>query len=86
MVRPGITGWAQVRYQYANDLDEEIQKLRYDLYYVKYLSAAVDLRILIATVLVMLKGHPAGREAVPAVAGRRAAIRLRARIGRTQAA
>jgi hypothetical protein len=32
MVRPGITGWAQVRYRYANNLEEEIEKMRYDLY------------------------------------------------------
>jgi lipopolysaccharide/colanic/teichoic acid biosynthesis glycosyltransferase len=60
MVRPGITGWAQVRYRYANDLEEEIEKLRYDLFYVKHVSAAMDLRILTATIAVMLKGHPAG--------------------------
>jgi exopolysaccharide biosynthesis polyprenyl glycosylphosphotransferase len=59
MVRPGITGWAQVRYRYANDLEEEIEKLRYDLYYVKYVSARMDVRILIETVKVLLKGHPA---------------------------
>ena len=35
VVRPGLTGWAQVRYRYANNLDEEIEKLRYDLHYVK---------------------------------------------------
>ena len=39
MVRPGMTGWAQVRYRYANNLEEEIEKLRYDLYYVKHVSA-----------------------------------------------
>src|SRR4029450_8571171 len=60
MVRPGITGWAQVRYQYANDLDEEIEKLRYDLYYVKDVSAMLDLRIMLDTVVVMAKGHPQG--------------------------
>jgi len=35
VVRPGITGWAQVRYAYANNLEEEIEKMRYDLYYIK---------------------------------------------------
>ena len=60
MVRPGITGWAQVRYRYANDLEEEIEKLRYDLYYVKYMSLRLDLRIIAETIRVMVKGHPAG--------------------------
>ncbi|HSL20166.1 MAG TPA: sugar transferase [Vicinamibacterales bacterium] len=58
MIRPGITGWAQVRYRYANNLEEEIEKLRYDLYYVKHMSAGLDLRILLETVKVMLFGHP----------------------------
>jgi sugar transferase (PEP-CTERM system associated) len=55
-VRPGITGWAQVRYQYANNLDEETEKMRYDLYYIKHLSIAFDLRILFDTVKTVLFG------------------------------
>src|SRR6185503_5414293 len=47
LVRPGITGWAQVRYRYANDLEEEIEKIRYDLYYVKHMSVWLDLRVLL---------------------------------------
>src|SRR5690606_24852674 len=57
MVRPGITGWAQVRYQYANNLNEEIEKLRFDLYYVKHYSFWLDLRILLETVKVVVMGH-----------------------------
>jgi lipopolysaccharide/colanic/teichoic acid biosynthesis glycosyltransferase len=60
MIRPGITGWAQVRYRYANDLDEEMEKMRYDLYYVKHLSVWLDLRILFETVKVVLLGEGAG--------------------------
>lgn len=56
-VRPGITGWAQVRYKYANGLDEEMEKLRYDLYYIKHYSFLLDLRILLETVKVVLLGH-----------------------------
>ena len=56
-IRPGITGWAQVRYKYANGLDEEIEKLRYDLYYIKHYSFLLDLRILLETVKVVLMGH-----------------------------
>jgi lipopolysaccharide/colanic/teichoic acid biosynthesis glycosyltransferase len=54
LVRPGLTGWAQVRYGYANNLEEEIEKLRFDLYYVKYASPWLDVRILIETVRVLL--------------------------------
>lgn len=54
MVRPGITGWAQVRYHYANDLDEEIEKIRYDLYYIKNFSIWLDLRILVETIKIVL--------------------------------
>jgi len=63
MVRPGVTGWAQVRYRYANDLEEEIEKLRYDLYYVKYASIAMDLRVLVRTIAVVVLGQrpPASR-------------------------
>jgi lipopolysaccharide/colanic/teichoic acid biosynthesis glycosyltransferase len=67
MVRPGMTGWAQVRYRYANDLDEEIEKLRYDLYYVKHVSFRLDLRILLQTIRVVLLGHGATLER-PAIA------------------
>ena len=56
-IRPGITGWAQVRYKYANGLDEEMEKLRYDLYYIKHYSPLLDLRILLETVKVVFFGH-----------------------------
>lgn len=56
-VRPGITGWAQVRFRYANNLQEEIEKLRYDLYYLKHYSLRLDLRILLETAWVVVAGH-----------------------------
>jgi len=59
VVRPGITGWAQVRYGYANNLDEETEKMRYDLYYIKHLSISFDLRILFDTVKTVLFGSQA---------------------------
>jgi exopolysaccharide biosynthesis polyprenyl glycosylphosphotransferase len=59
VVPPGLTGWAQVRYQYANNLDEEIEKLRYDLHYVKHMSPWLDLRILAETFGVMVRGRGA---------------------------
>ena len=49
-VRPGITGWAQIRYQYANTLEEEMEKIRYDFYYLKHMSVWLDVRILVGTV------------------------------------
>lgn len=58
-VRPGLTGWAQVRYGYANNLEEETEKMRYDLYYIKNRSLWLDSRILLRTILVVLGGHGA---------------------------
>jgi len=48
-IRPGITGWAQVRYHYANNLEEETEKMRYDLYYIKHMSVFMDLQIILKT-------------------------------------
>ncbi|HEV8702665.1 MAG TPA: sugar transferase [Candidatus Polarisedimenticolia bacterium] len=72
-VRPGVTGWAQVRYGYANDLEEETEKMRYDLYYIKHRSVWLDVRILLDTVRVVLQGG--GAEA------REAAASFPARVG-----
>jgi exopolysaccharide biosynthesis polyprenyl glycosylphosphotransferase len=55
-VRPGVTGWAQVRYGYANNIEEETEKMRYDLYYIKNRSLVLDLSILLETVAIMLLG------------------------------
>jgi lipopolysaccharide/colanic/teichoic acid biosynthesis glycosyltransferase len=56
-VRPGITGWAQVRYRYANSLEQEVEKIRYDFYYLKHLSVWLDIRILLETVRIVVSGH-----------------------------
>jgi exopolysaccharide biosynthesis polyprenyl glycosylphosphotransferase len=58
-VRPGVTGWAQVRYGYANDLEEETEKMRYDLYYIKNRSIWLDAWILLRTVLIVILGQGA---------------------------
>jgi sugar transferase (PEP-CTERM system associated) len=50
VVRPGITGWAQVKYQYTCSLAESKQKLEYDLYYLKYRSIVLDLLIMFETI------------------------------------
>jgi sugar transferase (PEP-CTERM system associated) len=55
-IKPGVTGLAQVRYQYGASLEDAIQKLQYDLYYVKNNSLFLDLLILIDTVQVVLLG------------------------------
>jgi exopolysaccharide biosynthesis polyprenyl glycosylphosphotransferase len=56
LIRPGLTGWAQVRNGYANDLNGEIHKMKYDLYYVAHPSLLRDLHILLQTVKVVLFG------------------------------
>ncbi len=53
-VKPGITGWAQVRYHYGASMEDALEKLRYDLYYVKHVSVLFDLTILFDTVKVVL--------------------------------
>ena len=74
-IRPGVTGWAQIRYGYADNLEEETEKVRYDLYYLKYLSIWFDFRILFDTVKIVLFGRdrhereaglPASRQPIPA--------------------
>ena len=54
-VKPGITGWAQVRYRYTSSVRDSEAKLEYDLYYVKYRSLGLDLRVLLQTVLVVIQ-------------------------------
>jgi lipopolysaccharide/colanic/teichoic acid biosynthesis glycosyltransferase len=67
LVRPGVTGWAQVRYGYANDLEEETEKMRYDLYYIKRMSLSVDLRILLDTVKLVALGRSSATILLPRV-------------------
>ena len=69
-VRPGVTGWAQVRYGYANNLDEETEKMRYDLYYIKNRSLWLDFKILLVTIGIMLFGQGASQVRHPAPMGR----------------
>jgi len=54
-VKPGITGWAQVRFRYGSDEADQLEKLRFDMYYVKHHSLALDLRILFETVGVVFQ-------------------------------
>jgi sugar transferase (PEP-CTERM system associated) len=58
VVRPGLTGWAQVRYTYGASVEDSLQKLQYDLFYIKNLSLALDLFIILDTVktVILRKG------------------------------
>ena len=54
VVRPGLTGWAQVRHQYGASVDDAMQKLQYELYYIKHLSVAFDVFIVLETIKTVL--------------------------------
>ena len=58
-VKPGLTGWAQVRYSYGATVEQSVRKLEYDLYYVKNHTLALDVLILLETVRVVLLGEGA---------------------------
>ncbi len=55
-VRPGITSWGQVKFGYAENVDQMVRRLKYDVLYIENMSLAVDLKILAYTVLIILKG------------------------------
>jgi sugar transferase (PEP-CTERM system associated) len=58
-VKPGITGWAQVKFKYGATLEDSEEKLQYDLYYIKHMSLIFDIGILFDTIKVMLVGKGA---------------------------
>jgi len=59
VVRPGLTGWAQVRYGYSVSLEQVTEKMRHDLFYIKHMSFWLDLRILVDTAKIALFGRGA---------------------------
>jgi lipopolysaccharide/colanic/teichoic acid biosynthesis glycosyltransferase len=59
VIRPGITGWAQIRYKYGNSVEDAKQKLQYDLFYIKNASLGLDLLIMFHTLKIVLLGRGA---------------------------
>jgi lipopolysaccharide/colanic/teichoic acid biosynthesis glycosyltransferase len=56
-VRPGVTGWAQVQYEYGGSVEHAIRKLEYDLFYLKNMSIFFDCAIILDTVRIVTTGH-----------------------------
>lgn len=61
LVRPGMTGWAQVKYGYAGDSADALEKLQYEFFYLRHQSVAMDIRIMVRTVRSVLGGQGSGR-------------------------
>jgi lipopolysaccharide/colanic/teichoic acid biosynthesis glycosyltransferase len=61
LVRPGLTGWAQVKYGYAGDERDALEKLQYEFFYLRHQSVLFDLRILFRTIRSTLGGEGKGR-------------------------
>ena len=56
-VKPGITSWGQVKYGYAENIDEMIARLKYDIIYIENMSLYVDFKILIYTIITIFRGN-----------------------------
>ena len=56
-VKPGITSWGQVKYGYAENIDEMLERMRYDLLYLENMSLATDVKIMLYTVLIIIQGR-----------------------------
>jgi lipopolysaccharide/colanic/teichoic acid biosynthesis glycosyltransferase len=58
-IRPGITGWAQIRYKYGSSIEDAKEKLRYDLFYIKNMSPGLDVLVFFQTIKIILLGRGA---------------------------
>ncbi|HEU4388185.1 MAG TPA: sugar transferase, partial [Blastocatellia bacterium] len=59
LIKPGLTGWAQIKYPYGASIDDAVQKLQYDLYYIKNRSLVLDAVIVFETTKTVLFGRGA---------------------------
>ena len=55
LIKPGITGWAQVKHKYDSSFDDVKSKLQYDFYYIENMSLKLDLKIMVNTIFVMMR-------------------------------
>ena len=55
-VKPGITGFAQIRYRYGASVKDALEKLKYDLYYIKNWSILLDFQVILRTISTVMKG------------------------------
>jgi lipopolysaccharide/colanic/teichoic acid biosynthesis glycosyltransferase len=55
IIKPGFTGWAQIKFRYARSIEDSLEKFQYDLYYIKNRSLFLDLKILLQTLRLFFK-------------------------------
>lgn len=57
VIRPGVTGWAQICYRYGASLEDSKEKLKYDIYYIKNMSLTFDLAVILRSIKIVLLGR-----------------------------